>query len=426
MKYCVKSSLIKQLVFLSVLLNSLCVYAQITSVEKHRILVSTDIGGTDPDDNQSMAHLLMYSDMFEIEGLVSSPSFGKGSKEEILRMIDLYEKDFKKLQAKQKGLMTPDELRKLCKQGRHGLSPYKGYDKPTEGSEWIVKCARKKSDRPLYILVWGSLEDVAQALHDAPDIVSNIRVYWIGGPNKKWGVNSYAYIAENFPDLWIIENNASYRGFIGSDKDYYNQYIKGAGVLGADFIDYYDGRIKMGDTPSLLYMMSGDPENPFKESWGGSFEKMKESPRVRFSRNTSKKDTVAVYSVLEFHFRGPVLDKKEIGNKYFTFNIDRQDWDGVYLGDGIYAVRYSPKAPAVLNYTTISDIKELNGQKGTFVVGKIWPGKSTSIGYKLGDNWYTDKQDPDLFEGAWQGSKTVSKWRNEVLSDWSIRWGWLK
>lgn len=426
MKFCINGSLIKQFVFLGVLLNSLCVYALTTSVEKHRILVSTDIGGTDPDDNQSMAHLLMYSDMFEIEGLVSSPSFGKGSKEEILRMIDLYEKDFKKLQAKQKGLMAPDDLRKLCKQGRHGLSPYKGYDKPTEGSEWIVKCARKKSDRPLYVLVWGSLEDVAQALHDAPDIVSNIRVYWIGGPNKKWGVNSYAYIAENFPDLWMIENNASYRGFIGSDKDYYNQYIKGAGVLGADFIDYYDGRIKMGDTPSLLYMMSGDPDNPFKESWGGSFEKMKESPRVRFSRNTTKKDTVAVYSVLEFHFRGPVLDKKEIGNKYFTFNIDRQDWDGIYLGDGIYAVRYSPKSPAVLNYTTISDIKELNGQKGTFVVGKIWPGKSTSIGYKLGDNWYTDKQDPDLFEGAWQGSKTVSKWRNEVLSDWSIRWGWLK
>ena len=120
------------------------------------------------------------------------------------------------------------------------------------------------------------------------------------------------------------------------------------------------------------------------------------------------------------------MDKKEIGNKYFTFNIDRQDWDGVYLGDGIYAVRYSPKAPAVLSYTTVSDIKELNGQKGTFVVGKIWLGKSTSIGYKLGDNWYTDKLDPDLFEGAWQGSKTVSKWRNEVLSDWSIRWGWLK
>ena len=67
-------------------------------------------------------------------------------------------------------------------------------------------------------IVWGTLEDVAQALHDAPDIVSKIRVYWIGVPNKKWGANSYAYIARNFPDLWMIENNASYRGFI-TDND---------------------------------------------------------------------------------------------------------------------------------------------------------------------------------------------------------------
>lgn len=37
---------------------------------KPRILVSTDIGGTDPDDNQSMIHLLMYNELFEIEGLV--------------------------------------------------------------------------------------------------------------------------------------------------------------------------------------------------------------------------------------------------------------------------------------------------------------------------------------------------------------------
>lgn len=47
---------------------------------KPRIIVSTDIGGTDPDDNQSMVHLMMYSDLFQIEGLVSSPSFGNGCK----------------------------------------------------------------------------------------------------------------------------------------------------------------------------------------------------------------------------------------------------------------------------------------------------------------------------------------------------------
>ena len=34
---------------------------------RHRIIVSTDIGGTDPDDDQSMVHLLAYADRFDIE-----------------------------------------------------------------------------------------------------------------------------------------------------------------------------------------------------------------------------------------------------------------------------------------------------------------------------------------------------------------------
>lgn len=42
--------------------------------ERFRVLISTDIGGTDPDDNQSMAHLLMYSNEFDLEGLVSYPT----------------------------------------------------------------------------------------------------------------------------------------------------------------------------------------------------------------------------------------------------------------------------------------------------------------------------------------------------------------
>src|SRR5215471_8620371 len=125
--------------------SSLALTAQKPIPVKPRILVSTDIGGTDPDDNQSMTHLLMYSDRFTIAGLVSSPSYGKGSKEEILRMIDLYEKDFSTLRKHQKDLATPDFLRSVAKQGRHGSAPSVGYTKATEGSDWIIECARKKS-----------------------------------------------------------------------------------------------------------------------------------------------------------------------------------------------------------------------------------------------------------------------------------------
>ena len=54
-------------------------FAQQPVAEKPRILISTDIGGTDPDDNQSMMHYLLYSNEFDCEGLISSPSFGEES-----------------------------------------------------------------------------------------------------------------------------------------------------------------------------------------------------------------------------------------------------------------------------------------------------------------------------------------------------------
>ena len=38
------------------------------AVTRPRVIVSTDIGGTDPDDFQSMVHFLVYADMFDVEG----------------------------------------------------------------------------------------------------------------------------------------------------------------------------------------------------------------------------------------------------------------------------------------------------------------------------------------------------------------------
>ncbi|WP_240163441.1 nucleoside hydrolase-like domain-containing protein [Spirosoma taeanense] len=400
--------------------------------------MSTDIGGTDPDDNQSMAHLLMYSDRFNLEGLVSSPSYGEGSKAEILRLIDLYDKDLPKLKKHVKDFPAPDALRAVCKQGRHGAAPYVGYATATEGSNWIIQCARKESSQPLWVLVWGGLEDLAQALHDAPEIQKKIKVYWIGGPNKKWSVNSYAYIAEHFPGLWFIEANASYYGFFSNNgvpdslhtKHYYDRYIREAGYLGKDFKNNrYKGVVKMGDTPSLLYMMDGDPNNPLRENWGGSFETFTSSPRVVYNRNTTLADTVPVYSVLELHVKGPKV-KIRSDSACFTMTvkakIGEQKWDGFYLGDGNYAIRYAPKQTETLTYTITSGLPGFQAQHGQFVVDNRWPGKPRSTNYKLGPNWYTDRKDPALFDGIWQGAQTVLKWRNAVLFDWAKRWAWLQ
>lgn len=403
---------------------------------KPRILISTDIGGTDPDDNQSITHFLMYSHLFQTEGLISSPSYGSGNKKELLRMIDLYEKDLPKLQKHQKGYPSPDELRAVCKQGKLGAAPYIGYSNPTEGSDWIIKCAKKKSKQTLWVLVWGGLEDVAQALHDAPEIQHKIKVYWIGGPNKKWSANSYCYIASHFPDLWFIEANSSYYGFFSevgvpdslSNRNYFTNFIKSAGHLGKDYLQYYKGHIKMGDTPSLLYMMGGNPANPFKESWGGSFEKFKRSSRIVFKRNTTLADTVTVYSVVELHFKGPEINAAA-DSVCFTMavkaKIGEQKWAGYYLGKGDYAVRYCPKQTEVLTYSISSPIPGFAPQSGQMVVDNLWPGKARDSDYLLGANWYTDRSDPALFDGIYQGGKTVLKWRTEVLLDWAKRWSWL-
>lgn len=414
---------------------SAIIFTQCTSAKSEkqqpRIIISSDIGGTDPDDNQSMIHLLMYANLFQIEGLIASP-YGSGRKDNFLEMINLYEKDLPQLMQHSDGFPTPQALKDICKQGAISNAPFKGFDVATEGSEWIIKCANKTSDQALWVLVWGGIEDLAQALHDAPEIKDKVRVYWIGGPNKKWGINAYAYIAKNHPDLWMIEANASYRGwFLDSESPkniknntYYNNFIHGHGAMGNAFKKYYKGQIKMGDTPSLTYLMSGDENNPLSESWGGSFTVIKRSSRVIFDRNTTTADTVAAYACLEWHFNGPESDIPE-DSICFSLKISGQSWPGYYLGNGSYGVRYSSKKPEICTYTTSSNIPELNGQTGQFVSITPWPGTPNPDDYILGTQWYSDRPEDAYFFGSQQGARTVSVHREAFLSDWAERWNWL-
>ncbi|MEZ4904719.1 MAG: DUF1593 domain-containing protein [Spirosomataceae bacterium] len=401
--------------------------------QKPRVIVSSDIGGTDPDDFQSMIHLMMYSDLFKLEGLISSP-FGNGTKKDFLDMVNLYEKDRPQLSTRIKGLYTANALREMVKQGAKKEAPFAGYTTPTEGSEWIIQCAKKESIQPLWVLVWGGIEDLAQALHDAPDIAQNIRVYWIGGPNKKWSINAYSYIAKHHPNLWMIESNATYRGWFMEDENapkdmsgaaYYENFIKGHGAMGANFLNYYKGHIKMGDTPSLAYLMHGEPDNPQSDSWGGKYRNISYSSRYILSGNSPTVDTVAAYGVIEWHFKGPELNIHP-DSACFTLEIQKQKWPGYYLGNGIYGVRYSSKKPEFSDYVTHSTIAELNGIKGKYVSTIPWPGKSNKDDYQLGPNWFGDLANHELFLEDQQGARTISKYRKDYLLDWAKRWAIIK
>ncbi len=249
---------------------------------RYRVIISTDIGGGDEDDIQSMIHYFIYSDLFDTEGIISSPP-QKGRKKDILEVIDKYEKDYSNLKTYSDKYPEPDYLRSIAKQGAINPAPQKGYSSPTEGSRWIIHCAKKKDHRPLYVLVWGAITDIAQALHDNPEIKQKIRVYFIASWNQKNDQSAFMYIDKNHPDLWLIHNNSTFRGwYIGGNqkedmgnKSFVDHHVADHGALGKYFVPLKDGRIKMGDTPSYAFLLCGNPDDPTKESWGGRFIKRK-------------------------------------------------------------------------------------------------------------------------------------------------------
>jgi hypothetical protein len=399
-------------------------------VQRHRVIISTDIGGFDPDDFQSLIHYLMYADRFDTEGIVSSPP-GAGHRDDVLRMIDRYADDYPELKRRSDTFPAPDELRVLTKQGEIDRAPGKGWRRPTEGSKWIVRCAMKDDPRPLYVLVWGGLEDVAQALHEEPAIADRIRVFFIGGPNKKWSADAYNYIELKFPDLWIIESNSTYRGwFVGGNQrgefgnaGFYERHIKGRGALGREFGKHYEGTIKMGDTPSVAYLLMGNPDAPGGESWGGSYVRTASRPKAVFRRHTRVEDKVETFALIEWALKGPEGDASD--RPALLLEIDGQQFEGYCEGGRTYRVRFAPKTAGRWSYRMKSAIAAFDGQIGEFTSINPKSSVRTEGATPRLTRWWTDNLDPALSEGAHQGARTVSRWREEFLRDWAKRLAWL-
>jgi hypothetical protein len=387
------------------------------------VIVSTDIGGTDPDDFQSMVHLLVYADVLDIEGIISSP-FGPGRKEHILQVIDCYEKDCANLKTYSDRYPTPDALRAITRQGETERAPYAGVWRSTEGSQWIVACARRDDPRPLHVLVWGGIEDLAQTLHDAPDILPKLRVYWIGGPNKKWSPDAYQYIADNYPNLWIIETNSAYRGwFVGGNQSgqwgngaFVSQHIKGKGALG-DFFVSKKGSVKMGDTPSVGWLLKGSAEDPAQLGWGGSFVRAWDRPFYRFEGMPTKADRMEIFGILEL-----VLPMgKDVPEKPEAVLVaDNQNLTGYAPGDGTMRFRFCPKSAGTNGLRISSNVPALDGMTGqiTSYLPSADIARQPSSKFP---NWWTDDPSPEAADGSHHGAKTVNQWREEFLGDFAQR-----
>jgi hypothetical protein len=391
---------------------------------RHRVIVSTDIGGTDPDDFQSMVHFLLYTDVLDVEGLISSP-YGPGRREHILKIIDLYESDYANLKRHSAGYPSPEALRASTRQGALEGSGPTGFGRPTEGSDWIVRCARRADPRPLYVLVWGGIEDVAQALHDAPDILPKLRIYFVGGPNKMWSVDAYNYIEENHPGLWFLEANSTYRGwFVGGNQAgewgnsaFVETHLAGRGALASFFATLLNGTIKMGDSPSVGYLLRGAPENPSRPGWGGRFVRVWDGRKTEFNRLTSESDQAEVFGVVEFVLPLPAaMSRTDTARMIFDGRIP-----AVAANDGReLRFRFSPRDAKVWAYVIRSNLRGLDGLSGSFSAVPP-PRQRTSRPSTVHPNWWTDDPDPAVAEGIYPGARNVNQWREEFLRDFAAR-----
>ncbi len=272
--------------------------------EKTRVYILTDISTLrpevgEPDDTQSMVRLLMYANEFHFEGFGATYTSHdqKAHPELLIKLFDIYGKSEKQLQ--QYGdYPTSAELIQQVKEGASNKGiEYTGNNYNTELSEDLVQAISRKSEQPLWILVWGGALDLAQALwsmkqsftpNELDAVLQQARVYAIGDQYDQCG----PWIRENFKNLFYITNYSAFRGIYRTGNTKYvsskwvQENIRSIDAPLAQLYPVYDGGdpwgkvegVKEGDTPSFLYLLKespNHPENPQKGGWGGRFQPIK-------------------------------------------------------------------------------------------------------------------------------------------------------
>lgn len=160
----------KKVLFFFFFLTAWSLYseAQVANEDKHRLIVTTDLGGTDPDDIQSMIHLLLCSNAIDIEGLISSQVWmdDPDKTAKISEVVEQFGEVLPRLNKHAEGYPSLNQLRAIIKRGQPSSNMTGvGQGKDSPGSELIISVVDKKKDqRPVWLAAWGGMNTIAQAL----------------------------------------------------------------------------------------------------------------------------------------------------------------------------------------------------------------------------------------------------------------------
>lgn len=291
----------KILKLLIIILFCTTLYAQNT---KPRVIVLTDIEN-EPDDAMSMVRFLTYSNQFDIEGLVATTSVHQKKKVapwRIREIVNAYGQVQANLSKHETGYPSTESLLSLIKDGRpdYGMQAVgKGMD--SDGSELIIQSVDRTDARPVWVLVWGGPNCLAQALwkvkntrstQEIEKFVSKIRVYTISDQD-----DSGPWIRKNFPNLFYIASPgvhdlggyhyATWSGISGDkfhgrfaggnftivSNPWLDSHIRSKGPLGKQYP--FAPFLMEGDSPTFMYLINnglGSSEHPNWGSWGGRYE----------------------------------------------------------------------------------------------------------------------------------------------------------
>lgn len=289
---------------LSIVLGLLAFCTSLGAAEKPRVLVLTDIEN-EPDDAMSLVRFLVYSNNYDVEGLVATTSIHQKSRvapQRIRQIVDAYGKVRDNLEKHETGFPSADFLRERISEGLplYGMLGV-GEGKDSPGAELLIRAVDRDDPRPLWVPVWGGPSVLAQALWKAhatrsPEalarFVSKLRVYTISDQD-----DSGPWIRREFSELFYIVSpglgeggayhHATWSGisgdnfsgrFAGADfslvtNEWLDQNIRRKGPLGAEYPRWE--YLMEGDTPSYLNLINNGlnaPEHPDWGGWGGRYE----------------------------------------------------------------------------------------------------------------------------------------------------------
>ncbi|WP_321996657.1 nucleoside hydrolase-like domain-containing protein [Draconibacterium orientale] len=291
----------------------------IDNYPKSRIIVLTDILN-EPDDSQTLVRLLMYSNEVDIEGLIAvsschqykgkndpNPDRNTVHPDEIKKYVKAYGKVRENLMKHIDGWPTTDYLLSVTGAGPEGFGTRDiGPGLSTSGSAIVCNAIKKQDERPLYVIINGGANCLAQALIDLgqeisrdelDELLKNVRVCDNAGQD-----NAGAWIAYNFPDLHYKRSSHQVYNFMNQtgpavwDTTFYPgkaQHLWAAehiqnnhGVLGA----IYPTRMRWKDPTTFSTIEGGGsgnfigfanrglyhPEHIEWGGWGGRFKTEKE------------------------------------------------------------------------------------------------------------------------------------------------------